>query len=292
MDEPEKQIEELTLENCLLSTTHRKPISLKHKYLTFAKALELSKLQKHEFIKEIGEGTFTPCFLCDLSLWADGEDAQGIEAKGTIRFRGYITPTSDFPIINALNNMDMNIPFVLTHVKVIEYILEGNAYLINSVHILDDDEIQEFGFPYSFSPHVDYSIVRDSSFSVQHFFANQCLFIEEELLDYQSENQDTEINQLDKMDVKASERTAAFRTFMPTIIRYIRLRDRIIDMPTQDEGIAGLKRKVYDYIKAEKDLNFLKPNFKANWQNVMYGKEKHLAKIFQEKINIIQNNEP
>ncbi|AXJ89589.1 hypothetical protein DKP84_01605 [Acinetobacter pittii] len=76
---------------------------------------------------------------------------------------------------------------------------------------------------------------------------------------------------------------------VPTAIRYIRLRDKIVDKPRQDDGVAGLRKAVEDYLKGDESLKFLMSNFKKNWQTVINGKKEGqgksiLDKIFEEDI--------
>ena len=81
-----------------------------------------------------------------------------------------------------------------------------------------------------------------------------------------------------------------FKLIIPTVIRYMRLKNHR-EKPNQMSGDKeGIKKDVFEYVTQDISLNFLVSNFNNNWQKVINSIDEGqsiIDKIFEEDIDVL-----
>lgn len=292
MDESEHNIYEVLDVEKLMNTSiaaERKPDPVKHQYLTIEESLQFLNIPKHVLFQQVAKGLLRPCFLYDGkllgSVWLGHEQ----QVFGYFMFTGYITSPNDTPIISYLQNEDQ--AFELAQVRPVELLIgSGNPRLhvavLNPEDLDPELEMRLYDYPnYTSTTHKICS--EDLTYCKATFKPSHCMLLLTELEKVRESlnasknlriSLEEQQSSLDK--TKSYSDKKLFAIIVPTIVRYIRLRDQIEFYPEAD-GNEGLRAEVKKYLQLQPDLKFLVTNFKDNWQKVICDSGV-LIKIFDE----------
>ncbi|OBY74229.1 hypothetical protein [Acinetobacter gyllenbergii] len=290
------------------------PNSEKDKYLGINDCIEYLRISKSEFADLIIQNSLEPKFhwsgyletqmtislleyarlfdskklkTCSIEEWEDiSISTEKLTLDGYVNFEGYISITgAEYFVVELLKSgtskklciNDIYVIDDLTRDSVVT-LLDHKQKLSKKIRSckkeLNNDEI--------------YTIYTDSP--NQELKVEDCKFLKEDIGQLIENYKEIEIQLEDNKRNKSYSGKDLFKMIVPTAIRYIRLRDKIVDKPRQDDGVAGLKKAVKDYLKNDESLQFLDKNFANNWRLIINGVnldqgKSILDEIFEEDIS-------
>lgn len=289
------------LENNILSYRE----GVKEEYCDIEEVISILGINKLELWKLVAQSQLTPCFLWDglLSISIDMNFADYNEKfrKGTfnessyladrrlgyihcpcyVNFRGYITPDLTESFVSNLID-DAPIKFPLSKIRLTANLTQKEKIIL----LGEEGQEREIEENLNFYKNQTYTIYRKSN--VKEFDSKKCMFLKSQVIKFKEDIENV-VEETTGKKKKISDKEL-FKLIIPTVIRYMRLKNHR-EKPNQMSGDKeGIKKDVLEYVTQDISLNFLVRNFSNNWQKVINSMDEGqsiIDKIFEEDIDVL-----